>query len=70
VKKEQEYKEFQANKGPRVRSKCKERRRRFTIVCYVCSGTASNYPRAPIIIVNLPEFTSSLFGSTWYQLHW
>jgi len=59
-----EYEEFQANKGPWVRGSCKERRRRFTPVRYVRSGTTSNYPRAPIIVVKLSGFAASLFAST------
>jgi len=39
----------------------KRSRRRFTIVRYVLSSTASDYPRAPIIVVNLPEFAASIF---------
>jgi len=60
----QEYEEVQANKGPWVRGSCKESRRRFTPVRYVRSGTTSNYPRAPIIVVKLSGFAASLFAST------
>ena len=61
---EQEYKEFQTNNGTWARRSSKETRRRFTPVRYVCSGTANNYPRAPVVVVKISEFTASLFART------
>jgi hypothetical protein len=60
MKKEEECKKVQRNKGLRVRCPCMGCRRRCTPVRCACRSTASSRARGPVIGVNYLAVTDSL----------